>query len=406
MAYNYKDALFNFKSTSFTSNYHKWLQYYINFIERCKQYEWTEDDGPFEIHHIVPESWGGPTCEENLIKLPIRYHMIAHCYLYHTHDVRMVHAFSHMFITRNLDFQNNYFISVASECRRIVVENHGRRIVNLSTGKVYGSIKEAARLSGLKYPSTIRMAIEWLSPVMSTGHYWQYEDSLTESSYEEEIEKFKRLRAEKDNQILIDHQNRQRVRRKKIICLTTGEVFESSESICDKFGVTPGSVRDSIRHHTKMVGYYWMYYDDYDPNLGTDYYTNEYEATAQQRSSRHNTCVIDITTNTRYTSMREAAKIMNVHPNAIAEAVKTGHKCCGHLWAAEGDKERDYRVVELYSKQLFNTKKEASAKTGVSRNSITRSTLTGKEVKGTLWKNFDELDSQTQQQILDAQSSN
>lgn len=95
MAYNYKSILFNYNSN------HKWLQAYVNFIARCKNRKWKQSDGPFELHHIVPKSWGGLNCNENIIKLPILHHIIAHCYF-----VRFINAFNCFVVDGKLPFSS------------------------------------------------------------------------------------------------------------------------------------------------------------------------------------------------------------------------------------------------------------------------------------------------------------
>lgn len=407
MEYNYKSELFNVKSTSFAPNYQKWLQYYIKFIERCKQRKWSENDGPFEIHHIVPRSWDGPNCQENLIKLPILYHMIAHCYLYHTLDTRMVHAFSCISKTTTSEYCNNYIIITRARACALSILSRQRKIVNLTTGQIYPSVKEASRSVGYKWPCGIRVAIRNYLPCKFDNCYWQYADCITDS-YSKEIEKIMNKRkdienARKTQTWRLKNTNTEPMlvaRRKSVIRLQDGVVFESIVAAAKSNGVATGSIQDAIERKAKSANSYWMFYSDYDSTKDCQYYNTEFDTIANQRSIIHQTAVIDTTTNTRYASMKEAAKAMNVHPNAIAEAVKTGHKCCGHLWTIENGKQRDFRVVEMNSMQVYNTKKEASEKTGISKNSITRSTLTDKPVKGTLWKNFNELDPQTQKQLL------
>ena len=63
-------------------------------------------------HHIVPRGWGGPDCDDNLVVLTIKEHIIAHHLLARTHDPLMAYAF-HMLV--------NYHVAEAtvasySEC--------------------------------------------------------------------------------------------------------------------------------------------------------------------------------------------------------------------------------------------------------------------------------------------------
>lgn len=56
----------------------KYLRIYIKIIERCKLMNDEDFSGYCEIHHILPRCMGGTNVKENLIKMPVRYHIIAH----------------------------------------------------------------------------------------------------------------------------------------------------------------------------------------------------------------------------------------------------------------------------------------------------------------------------------------
>lgn len=72
----------------------KWINRYIRFIEGCleKQFDDTE---LFEYHHIVPRSWDPTLADDpnNIIKLPLSYHIVAHQLLALTRDRKMTAAF-------------------------------------------------------------------------------------------------------------------------------------------------------------------------------------------------------------------------------------------------------------------------------------------------------------------------
>lgn len=56
----------------------KYLRLYIKLIERCKSMTPEELSGYCEIHHILPRTMKGSNDIENLVNMPIRYHIMAH----------------------------------------------------------------------------------------------------------------------------------------------------------------------------------------------------------------------------------------------------------------------------------------------------------------------------------------
>jgi len=68
---------------------------YIKFIESRKKLDIKKEKG-FNIHHIFPKSMGGLDIKENLVKLTIREHFIAHLILYYCGYSEMTHAFWRM----------------------------------------------------------------------------------------------------------------------------------------------------------------------------------------------------------------------------------------------------------------------------------------------------------------------
>jgi hypothetical protein len=56
----------------------KYLRIYIGIIERCKSMNEEDFSGYCEVHHILPRCMNGTDIKENLVKMPVRYHIIAH----------------------------------------------------------------------------------------------------------------------------------------------------------------------------------------------------------------------------------------------------------------------------------------------------------------------------------------
>ncbi len=66
------------------------LDRYNRFIDSLKNQDII---GDYEVHHIVPRSLGGTDAPENLIKLTLRQHYIAHWMLWKAHKGVMAQAF-------------------------------------------------------------------------------------------------------------------------------------------------------------------------------------------------------------------------------------------------------------------------------------------------------------------------
>ena len=63
---------------------------YSRFIESCKKQVLSQ---PYEVHHVVPRSLGGTDAPENLVKLTLRQHYIAHWMLWKAYGGKMAQAF-------------------------------------------------------------------------------------------------------------------------------------------------------------------------------------------------------------------------------------------------------------------------------------------------------------------------
>lgn len=66
--------------------YHNQLWYYKTYnqlIDKCIQLESDgyPEDMYTEVHHILPKCMGGTNKEDNLVRMPVRYHIMAHLLL-------------------------------------------------------------------------------------------------------------------------------------------------------------------------------------------------------------------------------------------------------------------------------------------------------------------------------------
>lgn len=116
---------------SYNPNLHV-IDRYLNFIEYCKNLHFNEYT---ETHHIVPRSFGGTNCEENLIKLGARHHYIAHLLLAKaTCSPKMIKALHKMTYSKSHHVQRNYKIS--SRNYAYLREEHSRIVSQYSKDTV------------------------------------------------------------------------------------------------------------------------------------------------------------------------------------------------------------------------------------------------------------------------------
>lgn len=72
---------------------YKYLNTYIRLVD-SRLYRGTKRESGFEIHHIVPKSWGGCSNDFNKVKFTYREHFIAHKLLHKAYpeDKKMAYA--------------------------------------------------------------------------------------------------------------------------------------------------------------------------------------------------------------------------------------------------------------------------------------------------------------------------
>ena len=77
----------------------KYLNLYIRIIDRCKTMTDEELSDTYERHHILPKCMGGTNDKENLVKMPVRYHIMAHIILVEAYpnNYKLLHPLNFLF---------------------------------------------------------------------------------------------------------------------------------------------------------------------------------------------------------------------------------------------------------------------------------------------------------------------
>lgn len=375
-------SIWKYEGKGFIKNYRMWLEAYMKFINRKMDQQDMLIDS-FEIHHIIPRSWGGTDEQSNLIKLSYQDHIIAHCYLAHTGDVKMLNAVMMFFGTRYQYFSPQMIKRVAHLKRQYSIVR-GRRVVNLDKGIVFSSIREASMYQFGTDTSALRSSIFYCKPYIKDQCYYQYEDCITERSYQLEIEKIKRLRVEREKHTKqLINQRPQSSRARAVVNINTLQQYPSIKQAADENKVSSGSIMDAIKYHTSVHDCFWCFAEQYNEHL-----LEQYQQQLDQTSKKSCVEVVDVTNNITYPSVKAAADQMGVRKFAIISDIKNQGTCCGRRWKFlddQYDPSARFSVKEVISNIVYRSKKEASKATGVSVSSIRRLIDTGRVFRGTLW---------------------
>lgn len=114
----------------------------------------------FEIHHVIPRSFGGTNVESNLVYLTPYEHILAHYYLYlGTMNAHMLLAFRLMI---DMDFQKltmdeqadlevlSYWGKVREECRQRIMTDEGRTTISKRAKERWQRLRESGRIDEVR----------------------------------------------------------------------------------------------------------------------------------------------------------------------------------------------------------------------------------------------------------------
>lgn len=179
------------------SDYERRLKYknlYIRLIDRCRNMTDEELSGYNEVHHIVPKCMGGNNDSENLVKMPVRYHIMAHIVLQESYpdNIKIAYAVSVMtngmnpvnnsdrnerFSALHKNFSTRTIARAREEAKKLISlsesmtgsNNPNSKSIISPDGIIYESIIEASNITGIPYATLTK----WLSGETSS-HGWSY----------------------------------------------------------------------------------------------------------------------------------------------------------------------------------------------------------------------------------------
>lgn len=140
------------------------------------------------------------------------------------------------------------------EYRQKYLKAIAKQVICIDTGEVYESIAEASRDFGINYDNIHQVCLgRNRSARGNDGHYYQF--AYYEKNKEYKLEKIRNLKTPK-----------------RVICINTGEIFNSTREAAVKMGVQQGHISQCCNGKRRFSGrmsngdwIVWVFEEDYDP---------------------------------------------------------------------------------------------------------------------------------------------
>lgn len=277
------------------------------------------DKEKYELHHIVPRSLGGLDTEENLVLLTFREHFLAHFLLYKIyHNKQMISAYFIMF-TKKGEIKNS---KQYEKIRKEYIESISKKVVRLEDAKIYNSRVEAAIDVGLSvYTADISKCIDLDNKTAGGYHWGSFIENIDytknkwynfkEEKYVlirlEDLKKYKTWKEASDDincttgaigysvnyggsakgwhfskyepfvdysknlcfgkapskgEKIIVANKKQYKNFGKIICVETGEAFNTQKEACSKYNLQSSGISRAIKNKGVCGGKHWEIFED------------------------------------------------------------------------------------------------------------------------------------------------
>lgn len=192
------------------------------------------------------------------------------------------------------------------------LKNHScKKIVCLNDNKVFDYIGEAAKYYNINSNSIVVSIKRNKRGITDRNLIFVYYDDYIKLSKDD------------INAIIYCRQNyKKKVQRKKVVCLTTGEIFESVSDACEKYNLGKSNVSkccqgdENYNHCGKLengIPLTWRYYEDYEKLDKKN--INKILSESLKPKKHAQTKVMCITTNKIFDSIKEANKYYGLSPN-------------------------------------------------------------------------------------------
>ena len=258
-------------------------------------------------------------------------------------------------------YKKDYEKMTKDEIEKYLEHGTKRKIICIETNKIYDSIIEASK--DVKISNGVINACCRGKIHTASGFHWKYLEDYEEHNG------------------IFDFENENKIKR-KIVCVETGEKFDSISEASKKYGISQSNI--SLCCNGKIEtskGYRWRYLEDYE-KMTEDEINNFQKIECKKK-------VICIETNEIFESLTEACKTYN------SSSISSLANCClgnGHTfmnlhWKYLKDYEKmtedeiknllldfgnilNRKVVCLETSEIFNSITEASKKFQISYSSI------------------------------------
>lgn len=343
---------------------------YINFIENCQ----NKDFGIikfYEVHHIIPESWGGQSTIDNLIILPLQYHVLAHQILGMTSNSAMIKSLSVM--VGRCDKLNVYIHSFAYQ----QAKQRNKEVANLTTGEIFETISAAAKKYDIDY-STIPAAIKRHGKAGEC--FWQYTDEIKRTGIIAQYIKCYQFL----NKPYTSHVT------KKIINLTTGKIYESVAA-AQRDGYK--CICIALKNHVPSRNCYFEYYDKFKfLNISRQKLEEQYKNNYKSRPSMHRNKIQCIETGEIFDNLKCLSAILNVSAQTISNCIDVDMPINKLHYKRVTKRDVDSynatcanSVVNLNTGEIFDSIRKARVAYNISGGSLTAAIKRRIKCKGCYW---------------------
>lgn len=188
--------------------------------------------------------------------------------------------------------------NISEETKRKIGEANGKKVICVETGEVFASSVAASKTLG-KSDGAVSMSIR--NNQRCGGFHFKY---LENYDPEEEI---------KDKPHYLS---------KPVVCVETGEVFESAASASRALGFQTNQVANNIFQGCTCRGFHFRYLEDYDP-----------EEVFEKKPPAGSKSVVCVETGEIFESSSAASRSLGLANSAVSNSIRKKTKCGGYHWA-------------------------------------------------------------------------
>lgn len=304
----YIKQLLRAHKTKHPKEFNFWIERYIKFIEKCQEkYKNLDSNIPSDRHHIFPRSWDKEEKyirdKNNIVRIPIKAHIIAHHIISRTKDKAMITALKYVISNNKESF--NYVITtrIVTEYKKKIL----RPVMNLDTHQTFQTTLLACNYYG-DDKEHLRQCIR--DNARYKGSYWQYVDLLENTTPEQENERLRQLHFKT---------------RKPVVRISDGKIFETHAE-----AQRQNNCIISMYTNRRYGGSYWQYLEKFDEQHDLEYWRNWFEQNRKANKDKREAAsravnskkVIDIDTDEIWNSAKEASLALGLKPTSVATRLK------------------------------------------------------------------------------------